>query len=182
MKHLLVLLFIISLIFSLPPGVFAAPDYGAEAGQLVAHQIQEDSRVAHLTAFLASYDSPLASSAEAFVAEADRFNLDWKLVAAIAGTESTFGKHIPPGSYNAWGWGIPTGAASGIGFRDWEQGIATVSEGLAKNYFGRGAKTLYDVGWIYAANGNSWGNHTAFFIKQIDSFVPASPQLLAVSI
>ena len=129
-----------------------------------------DERVTRLRAFLESYNSPLADEAETFVEEADKNNLDWKLVAAIAGVESTFGKQIPPGSYNAWGWGIPTGAQSGIGFADWGQGIATVSDGLAKNYFGRGAKTLYDVGWIYAANGNSWGNHVTLFYNQIAAF------------
>jgi len=104
------------------------------------------------------------------------------LVAAIAGTESTFGRFIPRGSYNAWGWGIPTGAQSGIGFKNWEQGIVTVSEGLAKNYYGRGAKTIYDVGWIYAANGNSWGNHVTFFMGKIESFVPTDADFLEVSI
>ncbi len=182
MKHLLGFIVLV-ITFSLLPGrVLAAPDHGAEAGQLVAHIVPEDTRVEHLRAYLASHDSPLTESADAFVAEADKNSLDWRLVAAIAGTESTFGKHIPTGSFNAWGWGIPTGAQSGIGFKNWEQGIATVSDGLAKNYFGRGAKTLYDVGWIYAANGISWGNHVTFFINQIDAFVPASPELLAVSI
>jgi len=182
MKHLFASIVLIFTFALLPGRVFADPDRGAEAGQLQAHRIQQDTRVDHLRAYLASYDSPLAVSADTFVAEADKHNLDWKLVAAIAGTESTFGKHIPRGSYNAWGWGIPTGAQSGLGFTDWEQGIATVSEGLAKNYFGRGAKTLYDVGWIYAANGISWGNHTRFFIEQIVAFKPETPELLPVSI
>lgn len=141
-----------------------------------------DERVTRLRAYLQSYRSPLAEDADAFVREADRNGLDWKLVAAIAGTESTFGRHIPPGSYNAWGWGIPTGAQSGIGFRSWEEGIMTVSEGLKTRYFGRGAKTIYDVGWIYAANGNSWGNHVTFFLHQIEAFVPTGSEYLQVSI
>ncbi len=141
-----------------------------------------DSRVTHLEAYLARYNSPLANQAHVFVREADKYGLDWKLVAAIAGTESTFGKHIPSGSYNAWGWGIPTGAQSGIGFKNWEQGIAIVSEGLAKRYFGRGAKTIYDVGWIYAANGNSWGDHVSYFLRDIEKFTPTGAQYLPVSI
>lgn len=172
----------LTFILALLPGTALATPEADGAAQLAIHKIEADTRVEHLRAFLASYDSPLADSAEAFVAEAEKNNLDWKLVAAIAGTESTFGKHIPSGSYNAWGWGIPTGAQYGLGFKTWEQGIATVSEGLAKNYFGRGAKTLYDVGWIYAANGNSWGNHVTFFINKIEAFVPSSPELLPVSI
>lgn len=154
-----------------------------EAGRLAGFSsLIVDSRVTKLKAYLEKHDSPMAANAHVFVREADKNGLDWKLVAAIAGTESTFGKHIPSDSFNAWGWGIPTGAQSGIRFHNWEEGIATVSEGLATRYFGRGAKTIYDVGWIYAANGNSWGNHVSFFMNQIDSFIPASAQYLPVSI
>jgi hypothetical protein len=141
-----------------------------------------DRRVGKLRAFLKNYDSPLAKDAHVFVREADRHDLDWRLVVAIAGAESTFGKHIPQGSYNAWGWGIPTGAQSGLGFKNWEQGIATVSEGLAKNYYGKGAKTLYEVGWIYAANGISWGNSVGFFLDKIDEFIPVDSDYLDVTI
>ena len=167
----------------LPRPVLAASEAGSAATLAYrASAVSTDERVARLEAFLASFDSPLVGEAKTFVTEADEHNLDWKLVAAIAGTESTFGKHIPTGSYNAWGWGIPTGAQSGIGFANWKEGIATVSEGLAKNYFGRGADTIYDVGWIYAANGNSWGNHTNYFLNKIQDFAPSAPSQLAVSI
>jgi len=184
MKHLYVIFAFLFASLSLLPGpVFAVDEAGAAAE--LNHPIKAvlpDERVTRLRAFLQSHDSPLADQASTFVAEADRNNLDWKLVAAIAGVESTFGREIPPGSYNGWGWGIPTGAQSGVGFGNWEQGIATVSEGLSKNYFGRGAKTIYDVGWIYAANGNSWGSHVVYFLNKIQAFQPVSPAQLAVSI
>jgi hypothetical protein len=145
-------------------------------------EIQPDERVAKLQTFLQSYNSPLASEAKTFIDEADRNNLDWKLVAAIAGVESTFGLQIPANSYNAWGWGIPTGAQSGIAFTSWRYGITTVSEGLAKNYYGRGAKTIYDVGWMYAANGNSWGSHVLYYLNKLADFQPITPAQLPVSI
>src|SRR3972149_9031910 len=65
-----------------------------------------DNRVEILESFLESYDSPLVPFARDFVESADRYNLDWRLVASIAGLESTFGKHVPASSYNGWGWGI----------------------------------------------------------------------------
>lgn len=184
MKKLLTIAVLSLALTSLPTARVLAMDEAGSAAILVNRQVADlpDERVTKLAGFLASYDSPLAQHAATFVAEADRNNLDWKLVAAIAGAESTFGKQIPPGSYNGWGWGIPTGAQSGIGFQNWEQGIATVSEGLAKNYFGRGAKTIYDVGWIYAANGNSWGTHVTYFLNKLADFAPTSPDQLAVSI
>jgi hypothetical protein len=185
MKQFNILFAIIMLAFTvvLPATVQAMEPVADGAAQLAGFgKILVDKRVDHLRAYLESHNSPIADQAHVFVREADRHNLDWKLVAAIAGAESTFGKHIPPGSYNGWGWGIPTGAQSGLGFKNWEQGIMTVSEGLAKNYYGRGAKTIYDVGWIYAANGNSWGNSVSFFMKAIEQFTPVGPEYLEVSI
>jgi hypothetical protein len=140
-----------------------------------------DKRAQKLRAFLDTYNSPLAQEADTFVEEADRYNMDWRLVAAIAGTESTFGKHIPSGSYNAWGWGIPTGAQSGIGFKNWKDGIATVTAGLHKNYIKRGAETLSQIGSIYAAS-PAWAAHVGFFLDKIDAFTPSDPEFLDVTI
>lgn len=171
-----------ALIAAFTPAVSAVESESDAAGRLAMHELAEDTRVQRLRTYLVSHNSPLTEEAKTFVEQADKNDLDWKLVAAIAGTESTFGKHIPPGSYNAWGWGIPTGAQSGIGFKTWEEGIETVSEGLAKNYYGKGAKTIYDVGWIYAANGISWGNHVTFFMNKIETFMPRDAELLEISI
>lgn len=181
MKKLIVVFLVVLMLALAPAAIAIEADAAAQLATLEVTPIV-DKRVGQLEAYLESHNSPLADKAEVFVREADKHKLDWKFVAAIAGTESTFGKHIPPGSYNAWGWGIPTGARSGIGFDTWEHGIATVSEGLATRYYGRGAKTVYDVGWIYAANGISWGNHVTFFLNKIDSFVPIGAEYLEVSI
>lgn len=180
MKKLAVLLAMLML----PLGRVYAVDIAGEAGTLAYHTaaVEPDNRVEKLRAFLKSYNSPLSEEAGTFVEEAQKHNLDWKLVAAIAGVESTFGHEIPAGSYNAWGWGIPTGASDGVHFTSWGDGIAQVSEGLEKNYFGRGAKDIYQVGWVYAANGISWGNHVRFFIDKISAFQPVTPDLLSVSI
>ncbi len=164
--------------------VFATSEAGSTAtlAYHVASDTTNDTRVRRLRMFLESYDSPLAADAATFVAEADKYNLDWKLVAAIAGVESTFGKQIPTGSYNSWGWGVFTGAADGVHFKDWAQGIAVVSEGLRKNYIDRGARDIYDMGWIYAANGDSWASHVRYFIDKLETFQPTEVAQLPVSI
>lgn len=170
---------------SLPTAhIFAVSESGI-AATLAFHQATDttsDTRVSRLRMFLASYDSPLAADAETFVSEADKYNLDWKLVAAIAGVESTFGKHIPTGSYNGWGWGVFTGASDGVHFENWADGIAQVSEGLRNNYIDRGANDIYDIGWIYAANGDSWAAHVRYFVDKLESFTPAEVAQLPVSI
>ena len=161
--------------------VMAATPVADAAASLVMAEAKPDARVAQLEAYLASHNSPMTQAAGHFVAEADRLDLDWRLVAAIAGAESTFGKHVPAGSYNGWGWGIPTGAQSGIAFKDWEAGITTVSEGLRKNYINRGAVTVEQIGRIYAASPR-WASNVRFFLNKIEEFTPRGSQLLAVTI
>ena len=140
-----------------------------------------DKRVVKLKAYLDTHDSPLKEHAASFIEEADRYNVDWRLVAAIAGTESTFGKHIPGGSYNAWGWGIPTGAQSGIAFKSWKDAITQISAGLRKNYLDKGAVSVEQIGRIYAAS-PAWSWKVHFFMDQIETFSPNSPELLSVTL
>jgi hypothetical protein len=140
-----------------------------------------DTRATHLKTYLDSHDSPLANEAGFLIAEADRLNLDWKLVAAIAGAESTFGKRIPANSYNAWGWAIFTGQNDGKHFDSWKDGITTVSEGLKYKYVDKGAKTIEQIGRIYAASPR-WATNVRFFLNAIEEFEPKDPTLLAVTI
>ena len=97
-------LFIVSLflIFGLsidPNTVFAAAPEAGSAGVLASFApLLVDKRVGHLEAFFRSYNSPLEKHAVTFIREADKHNMDWRFVAAIAGVESTFGKLFPPGS------------------------------------------------------------------------------------
>lgn len=142
---------------------------------------KEDERVMRLKTYLESHDSPLTDSADHFVAEADRLGLDWKLVAAIAGVESTFGKHVPANSYNGWGWGIFTGASDGIHFKNWDDGITVVSEGLRHRYMDKGATSVEQIGRIYAAS-PVWSAKVNFFLQKIEEFELARVDHLAVTI
>lgn len=151
------------------------------AASLAMHVIKADPRVRLLEAYLTSHSSPLIDSAGHFVAEADRLKLDWKLVAAISGVESTFGKHIPTGSFNAWGWAVFTGQSWGASFSSWNDGITQVSEGLKYNYIDRGAETVEQIGRIYAAS-PAWPWKVRFFLSEIEGFVPKNPQQLDITI
>ena len=139
---------------------------------------EDDIRVQKLEVYLSQLSSPLVDNSEDFVRYADTYGLEenWSIIAAIAGVESTFGKRVPSDSYNAWGWGIPTGKQSGIGFNNWENGIATVTKGVKENYIDRGSETLPEIGRIYAPPSNTWANNVAFFMNKIEQ-TPAKPVL-----
>lgn len=123
-----------------------------------------DYRVANLRIFLEKYNSPLVSYAEDFVAYADENGIDYRLVPAITGVESTFGKRIPPKSYNAYGW-----ANGAYKFTSWEDSIEHVSKTLKVSYIDRGAGSVHEIARIYAPPSSTWGGNVSFFISKIDT-------------
>ena len=135
--------------------------------------ITSDPRITAMRQFLIDYNSPMYPHADVLVREADRHGLDWRLVAAISGVESAFGNLIPHQSNNAWGWrGDPTRDWSH--FRSWEDGIETVSEGIARVY---GTEmTPFDMEPIYCPqcgeNPDSlWANGVIKFKEQLDMYL-----------
>lgn len=123
-----------------------------------------DFRVRRLKDFLEKYNSPLAPYAEDFIKSADTYNIDWRLVPAIAGVESTFGKHIPKGSYNAYGW-----ANGNHKFTSWENSIEVVTSTLRQKYYDRGADTLPKISRRYAPPSTTWAWKVDYFMNKIDS-------------
>ena len=154
---------------------------GSSAQLLPSHSVKErDSRVVVLSEFLAAYNSPLANLASVFVENADKYNLDWRLVAAISGVESTFGREIPYNSFNGWGWGIY--GDNMILFSSWEEGIQTVSEALRTNYIDKwGAKDVFAIGRFYAAS-PTWAQRVSYFMKKITESQLQNPNSLSISL
>lgn len=125
-----------------------------------------DPRAYILKNYLAQFESPLQNHAQDFVDAADYYKMDWKLVPAISGVESTFGKRIP-GGFNGWGWGVY--GTQAIYFKSWTDGIYTVSKGLKENYINKGLTEPYAMNRIYAAS-PTWGSKVSFFITEIDKY------------
>jgi len=123
-----------------------------------------DYRVENLRKFLGKYNSPLSAYAEDFVVYADKNGLDYRLVPSITGVESTFGKHIPTNSYNAYGW-----ANGDYIFLSWENSIAVVSQTLKISYIDKGAPTISKIARRYAPPSVTWAGKVVFFVKKIDS-------------
>lgn len=149
----------------------AAPLRGAVLGDSII--ADTDTRVAIVRSYLQSKNSPMVNSAGTFITVADRYDLDWRLLIAISGNESNFGKRIPSGSHNAWGWGIPTGAQSGLAFANWDNAIETVGRGLRTNYFNKGYTTLRQIESKYtppsAANPNHpWVAGVSHFMAELE--------------
>ncbi|MCX7928240.1 MAG: hypothetical protein N2558_00955 [Patescibacteria group bacterium] len=122
-----------------------------------------DTRVIKLRNFLTKHNSPLAPYAEIFVKSADKHNIDWRLVPAITGVESSFGKRIPPKSYNAYGW-----ANGKHKFESWESSIEHVTKTLREKYYEKGATTIEKIGRKYAPPSSTWSKNVRFFMNQID--------------
>ncbi len=133
-----------------------------------------DPRVLAMNKFLIDYNSPMASSAESFIKYADKYGLDWRLVASISGVESAFGNLIPRNSNNAWGWrGINGNAAGWSMFSTWDDGIAEVTRGLAQGY----GVTLspFDIEPVYCPPcgqnpAHTWANGVTRFMNQLEYY------------
>jgi len=176
MKNKILFVFVVILsIFILVPKAFAQNSSGSSAVLADARNVSlSDNRVKILREFLKSYDSPLALFAKEFVESADTYNLDWRLVAAISGVESTFGHQIPPGSYNGWGWGVYGNNV--IYFSSWKDGIRTISKGLRERYMDRaGTDNIYAIASSYAAS-PTWAVRVEFFMNRISNFSVLNPK------
>jgi hypothetical protein len=177
MKNILLLIAIAIAITLIPQKAHAQYSATNSSPRLTSSNLKQmgfDSRVKTLTSFLKQYDSPLTPFASNFVELADKYNLDWKLVAAISGVESTFGKEIPPDSYNAWGWGVYGDNVTR--FNSWEDGIATISQGLRVRYMDQwGGKDIYEIGANYASS-KAWAGHVEYYMDKIQEFALRNPQ------
>jgi hypothetical protein len=163
-KLITITAFILLLLIS--AGTVSADSLVAEtSAYLKSEEPKVDTRIDTLENFLEGYGSPLAPYAGVFIETADKYNLDWRLIPAITGVESTFGKRIPFASYNAYGW------ANGIyKFTSWEQSIEIVGEALRTKYEDRGAVSINQIARRYAPPSSTWAGKVKFFMRKIEAY------------
>lgn len=141
---------------------------GQEAGVSAMPKFREqkavkfDYRVYTLRKFLNKNNSPLTPYSLEFIKLADYYGLDWRMVPAISGVESTFGKRIPQGSFNAYGW-----ANGKYAFKSWPESIDVVSKTLKTKYIDKGAVSINRIARIYAPPSTTWGRNVKFFVAKI---------------
>ena len=135
----------------------------------------EDPRVIAMQRFLLAYNSPMYPFAKTFITEADKYGLDWRLVASISGVESAFGNIIPRGTNNAWGWRGANPTAQGWSqFDTWGHGIAVVTRGLAIGYGTHLTPFQIEATYCPPCGRNPahlWANGVTRFMSELDYYV-----------
>ncbi len=165
-KNLLLIFTALMAVFFIPQTAQAQENRLVMAGisaVLKNEVIEPDERAEKLTALLEKYDSPLVPYAEDFVAMADKHQIDWRLLPAITGVESTFGRQIPYHSYNAYGWNN-----GHYRFQSWENSIEIVSKALKEKYYDRGLDNPYKIGPVYAPPSSTWAKRVNAFMERIE--------------
>lgn len=138
--------------------------------------LEKNQRVLQLKDYLEEQNSTLTGSAQAFIEAADKNDLDWRLLPAIAGVESAFGKLMPKNSFNPFGWGIYDNQVRH--FSSFQEAIEAVAKGLAEKY----PQRIEAIARVYCPpNCNKWLNGVLFFINEIDPSA-AIPEELELTI
>lgn len=146
---------------------YASEIYSESSAKLVNQILIEkdyalDTRTKAVRNVFKKYNSPLIDQAAFFVKYADKYRVDWRLLPAISGLESSFGVYLMPGSYNAYGWG-----RGYIYFKSWENGIETINKALRENYIEKGAESVWTIGPTYAES-KTWAVRVFGFMEEIE--------------
>lgn len=120
----------------IPSGVSVFAAIPSTTATISADVEVADARPELIRQYLRQYNSPIEHLADFIVEVADKNQIDFRLITAIAQQESNLCKRIPPETYNCWGWGIHSRGT--LGFQSYEEGIETVSKGLKTNYIDKG--------------------------------------------
>lgn len=125
-----------------------------------------DSRVEKINQVFEEHNCPLEGLGDVFVAEADKNNIPYWVVAAISFQESSCGKRVPgvdgDPSYNAWGWAVYGNLVKQ--FDSWEHGIEVVSEYMDERFFSQGITDLCEIMRTYTPpSQGSWCEGVDYF-------------------
>lgn len=133
--------------------------------------VEHDFRAAQMHTVLTQYHSPMIGLEDVLIATADKYQLDWTILAAIAGTESSFGIHMPANCINPYGWGIY--GENKLCFKSFTDAIEGVAAGLAGKY---NTTSLESIARTYnTVSTSGWLSHTRYFMNKIKTAqVPVS--------
>lgn len=131
-----------------------------------------DTRVKRLEAFFQRYESDLEHNASAFIEVADRYGLDYRLMPAIAGAESTFGKFTPScAGYNPFGYTSTTSPCGYYRFENYDQAIRFVAEKIGSHpYYHdfRDTGQIKDLSGAYNNGNEAWIQAVNYFMEELN--------------
>jgi hypothetical protein len=150
---------------SLPTQLFVSlpPTQGEVAGSFTS----EDARPVIIEKYLEKYDSPLLPYADALLQASETYQVDYRLIVAIAQCESNLCKRAPAGSFNCWGF--ENGETH---FLSWEQAFNQVAKTLRERYLDQGLTTPEQIMTKYAPpsveKGGPWAKCVNQFIEELE--------------
>lgn len=128
-----------------------------------------DGRAKIIEGFFLIYKAPLYKYSQTFVAIADKYQLDWRLLPAIAMQESNGGKKVINESYNPFGYGIYGKLV--VRFNSWEEAIERVGKALREDYLNQGLKTPHQIMAKYTPpsleKGGAWAKGVSTFMEEL---------------
>ncbi len=134
-------------------------------GEVLATKIQ-DARPYIVEKFLRG--TPLAAYSTQIIEVSDKYNLDYRLIPAIAMKESQAGLAVDQSTHNAWGF--DNGKTV---FNSWESAIDSVGKTLKTRYIDRGLTTPEEIMAIYAppqlSTGGQWAKDINFFFSKMET-------------
>ena len=126
----------------------------------------KDVRIELVSNFFRKYNSDLLPFSQHVIDTADKYNIDFRLVPAIAMQESNLCKKAPKDSYNCWGYevyGVKTKK-----FKSFPSAIDAVSQTLSEDYVKFGFVTPEQIMKKYTPGSNgSWAKGVSHFMNQL---------------
>lgn len=128
-----------------------------------------DGRAKIIEDFFTTRKSPLADYSNNFIQVADKYQLDFRLLPAIAMQESNGGKKVINDSYNPFGYGIYGKLVTR--FNSWDEAIERVGRALREDYLNQGLKTPNQIMVKYTPpsleKGGAWAKGVSSFISEL---------------
>lgn len=129
-----------------------------------------DSRPALVRNYLKRYGSVLEPYSEEIVSVSDQYDLDYRLLVAIAQQESNLCKRIPENSFNCWGFGIYGDKVTR--FDNYSQAFEVIAKTLKKNYIDQGLDTPEKIMAKYTPPslelGGPWAKGVSQFLSEME--------------
>jgi hypothetical protein len=128
-----------------------------------------DGRKVIVEEFFKGHNSPLAPHADTFIAVADQYGLDFRLLPAISMQESIGGKRVINNSHNPFGFGIYGSKA--VYFETWDEAIEVVGKSLREDYLNQGLTNPFTIMTKYTpsseSKGSPWAKGVTHFMEEL---------------